>query len=77
MILHPLADEHVDRWLELFRSTVDENVVDPTAEVANRRATKMAGAISRILAGADTVGDASERREPVTVGGRPSRPRGI
>lgn len=55
----PFTRAHFDRWLDLFRSTVDENFVGPTAEVAKRRATKMAGALSRILAVTDAVGDAS------------------
>ena len=47
----PFSDAHFERWLELFVSTVDEHFVGPTAEVAKGRATKMAHALQRLLAG--------------------------
>jgi hemoglobin len=49
----PFTPAHFERWLELFCSTIDERFVGPTAEVAKRRAAKMAAALSRIIATAD------------------------
>jgi hemoglobin len=49
----PFADEHFERWLDLFSGTVDEHFVGPTAEVAKGRAQKMAHAMRRLLRGVD------------------------
>ena len=53
----PFADEHFERWLDLFTSTVDEHFVGTTADVAKARATKMSGALQRLLAGVSAQGD--------------------
>lgn len=47
----PFTDAHFDRWLDLFCSTVDEQFTGPTAELAKRRAAKMASALRRLLTG--------------------------
>ena len=49
----PFADEHFERWLELFTGTIDEYFVGSTAEVARGRAIKMAKAMGRLLRGVD------------------------
>jgi hemoglobin len=38
----PVSQKHFDRWLELFRETVDENFIGEKAEEAKTRAEKMA-----------------------------------
>ena len=40
----PFADEHFERWLELFTGTIDEHFVGPSAEAAKVRARGMASA---------------------------------
>jgi hemoglobin len=47
----PFTDVHDARWLDLFVSTVDENFVGPTAEIAKGRAAKMAAAMRLLLSG--------------------------
>lgn len=47
----PFTDAHYERWLDLFVSTVDENFVGSTAEMAKGRARKMARAMRRLLSG--------------------------
>ena len=47
----PLSPTHVDRWLALFCDTVDDSFRGPTAEAAKVRASKMAAALERLLAG--------------------------
>lgn len=47
----PFADAHYERWLELFVGTIDEQFAGSTAETAKERATKMASALRRLLAG--------------------------
>ena len=47
----PFTDAHFERWLELFTATVDHHFRGPTADVAKSRATKMATALRRLLAG--------------------------
>ncbi len=59
----PFNDAHYERWLDLFVSTVDEYFVGSTAELAKRRATKMATALQRLLDGKD--GPASAAIEPL------------
>ena len=62
----PFADEHFERWLELFSGTIDEHFVGPTAEVAKGRAQKMANAMRRLLRGVDgTDTDADDETEPL------------
>lgn len=58
----PFADEHFERWLELFSGTIDEHFVGPTAEVAKGRAQKMANAMRRLLRGAE---GAERETEPI------------
>ena len=53
----PFGREHFERWLDLFTSTVDEYFVGQTADLAKARATKMAGALQRLLGGACAPGD--------------------
>ena len=54
----PFRDEHFERWLELFTSTVDEHFVGPTADTAKGRAARMAGALRRLLRGESGSGEA-------------------
>jgi len=54
----PFCDEHFERWLELFTSTVDEHFVGPTADTAKGRAARMAGALRRLLRGESGSGEA-------------------
>jgi hemoglobin len=49
----PFRPEHYERWLGLFTSTVDEHLAGPYAELAKRRAWRMARALERLLAGSD------------------------
>ncbi len=49
----PFADEHFERWLELFTGTIDEHFVGPSAEAAKVRARRMASAMRRLLHGVD------------------------
>lgn len=53
----PFGEEHYDRWLELFTDTVEERFEGPSADLAVRRATKMARALRRLLDGIDDRGD--------------------
>ncbi len=53
----PFGEEHYDRWLELFTDTVEERFEGPSADLAVRRATKMARALRRLLEGIDDRGD--------------------
>ncbi len=59
----PFADEHFDRWLELFTSTIDEHFIGHAADVAKGRAQKMAKAMRRLLRGVD--GPAGDATAPV------------
>ena len=52
----PFADEHYERWLELFDTTVDERFRGPTAELAKRRARRMARALRWLLSGESAAG---------------------
>jgi hemoglobin len=45
------ADEHYERWLELFEATVDELFAGPAAELAKGRARRLARALRRLLDG--------------------------
>jgi hemoglobin len=47
----PFTEAHFERWLELFTGTVDDHFRGPTADLAKARATKMATALRRLLAG--------------------------
>lgn len=48
---HPLTPEHFDRWLMLWEATVDAHFSGPTAELAKRQATRIAGSIHRRMRG--------------------------
>jgi hemoglobin len=39
----PIDESHFDRWLFLFRQTIDENFSGPKAEEAKQRAASIAG----------------------------------
>ena len=58
----PFTPAHFDRWLTLFTETVHEQFDGPTAELAQRRAAKMARALQQLLGGAHAAG-----HEPVEV----------
>ena len=47
----PFRQEHYDRWIELFHSTIDEHFVGTTADVAKTRGAKMISALQRLLSG--------------------------
>ena len=49
--LTPFNDAHFTRWLELFTSTLDELFQGEITETAKIRASKMAGALRRLLNG--------------------------
>jgi hemoglobin len=59
----PFTDARFERWLDLFTSTIDEQFVGPTAEMAKVRARKMAFAMRRLLTGRH--GDHDEPTEPI------------
>lgn len=61
----PFTDAHYERWLELFAETVDEGFEGPIADAAKTRATKMANALQRLLAGQSSSGTAPTE---VTIG---------
>ena len=48
--LEPLQPEHFDRWLELFRETVDELFVGPRADFAKLRSGMIARRMLEIIA---------------------------
>jgi hemoglobin len=48
---HPLRPEHFDRWLELWIANVDEHFRGQKAELAKLQAQRIAGSISRRMAG--------------------------
>jgi hemoglobin len=58
----PFGDEHYERWLELFDTTIDELFRGQTADVAKRRARRMANAMRGLLEGRSASG-----RVPVEV----------
>jgi hemoglobin len=53
----PFTEEHYERWLEIFDTTVDERFRGPNAEFAKRRARRMAQAMRRLLDGGESGGD--------------------
>ena len=59
----PLEAAHFERWLALFDETVDAHSCGPLAELAKRRARRMASAMQRLLSGTSALG--SEPLEPV------------
>lgn len=46
---HPFTEADFNRWLDLFVATVDHHFTGPTADIAKHRASKMAGALARLL----------------------------
>lgn len=48
--LEPLHPEHFDRWLELFRETVDELFAGPRAEFAKLRSAMIAKRMLEVIA---------------------------
>lgn len=53
----PFEPEHYGRWLQLFETTIDDHFAGPTAELAKRRARKMASALRRLLEGQSAPGE--------------------
>lgn len=53
----PLRAGHFERWLSLWRTTVDELFEGPRAELAKSHATRVGQAFSRRLQTLDTPGD--------------------
>jgi hemoglobin len=49
--LVPFTDAHYERWLAIWSSTMDDLHTGPVAEVAKQRATRIARAMQRYLAG--------------------------
>jgi hemoglobin len=48
---HPLTEAHFERWLELWKTTVDECFVGAKADLAKTQATRIAGSMQRRLSG--------------------------
>jgi hemoglobin len=48
---HPLEQEHFDRWLTLWTSTVDDLFAGPKADLAKLLAMRIAGSIHRRVQG--------------------------
>ncbi|WP_173923711.1 group III truncated hemoglobin [Agromyces sp. Marseille-P2726] len=48
---HPLTEEHFDRWLQLWKATVDDRFAGVKAELAKTQATRIAGSMQRRLEG--------------------------
>lgn len=61
-----LEQEHFDRWLALWISTIDDHHAGPKAELAKLQATRIAGSIHRRLHGLPA-------SEFVTIGTAPAR----
>ena len=70
----PFADAHYERWFELFVGTIDEHFTGPIAETAKGRASKMASALRRLLAGEH--GAPTSASEPVWTKSSSSPQRG-
>lgn len=49
--MHPLLPEHFDRWLLLWRTTVDDLFAGERADVAKLQAERIAGSMQRRLSG--------------------------
>ena len=54
----PLTTAHYERWLDLFCTTVDDGYAGPHADLAKARASRMARALHRLLAGVEAPGSA-------------------
>ncbi|HTH51690.1 MAG TPA: group III truncated hemoglobin [Pyrinomonadaceae bacterium] len=52
---HELEPPHFDRWVEIFRATVDEMFDGPRADVAKFRAGVIAGTLSERLHSVDLI----------------------
>ena len=66
--LVPFTAAHYERWLELFTTTLQESWSGPVAEMAERRARRMARSMQRVLAGDDDP-DPTWAEEGVEPGG--------
>ena len=53
--MEPLRIEHFERWLELFRNTVDELFAGPRAEFAKIRSRMIAGRMLSVIANSRSV----------------------
>ena len=51
--LVPFTEAHYQRWLELFADTLRSGWAGPVADLAERRAERMARSMRRVLAGAE------------------------
>ncbi len=51
--LVPFTEAHYERWLELFTTTLHDRWSGPVADLAERRAHRMARSMRRVLAGDD------------------------
>jgi hemoglobin len=54
----PFTEQHYERWLDLFETTVDELFAGSTAAAAKRRGWRMAKAMRRLLDDRPSAGDA-------------------
>lgn len=67
----PLHQEHFDRWLQLWTSTVDAHFAGEKAELAKTQATRIAGSMSRRIQGRSGSDFETLRwREAASPGGR-------
>ena len=57
--LEPLHPEHFDRWLELFRETVDELFTGPRADIAKLRSAMIAKRMLDVIAASRLAATAS------------------
>jgi hemoglobin len=58
---YPLSARHFDRWLEIWKSTVDEMYDGPAANRAKIQAARIAGSMHRRLRGRDVSPPAASR----------------
>lgn len=63
----PLQRGHFDRWLVLWRTTVDELFAGPRAEEAKRHAARVALAFHRRLEGLPPVAELDQRSAPMAL----------
>jgi hemoglobin len=69
----PLRAGHFERWLVLWRTTVDELFAGPRAELAKAHAERVAHAFHRRLHGLPEPGDVAPLPLPLTLHGSPGR----
>lgn len=70
----PFSDEHYQRWLGMFETTVDELFAGTVAEAAKGRARRMAKAMKRLLDGQSADGDLAVEALWTQARTRPPRP---